>query len=130
MSSYSPCPGAERSVRRGSGKPGVWLSVIAGWVISVAGRYATCTLILLMSLMCDMIRPHRGTVSDLIRASVKVHRSVVAVTVDSKSSASSVRNLMTKWTCCTSPSFVRGEGEVQVSASARNYCVADGIRLI
>ena len=55
-------------------------------------------------------RPHRGTVSDLIRASVKVHRSVVAVSVDSKLSASSVMNLMTKWTCCTSPSFVRGEG--------------------
>ena len=37
---------------------------------------------------------HRGTVSNLIRVSVTVHRSVVAVGVSSKSSASSGRNLM------------------------------------
>ena len=48
--------------------------------------------------MCDLNRQHRGTVSNLIRASVKVHRSVVAVSMCSKSSASSVRNLMTNWT--------------------------------
>ena len=40
----------------------------------------------------------RGTVSNLIRASVKVHRSVVTVSMGSKSSASSARNLMTNWT--------------------------------
>ena len=89
---------AERSVRRGSGKLGFRLSVIAGRVISVAGRRATCALTSLMTLTCDLTRPHRGTVSNLIRASVKVHRPGVAVSVGSKSSASSARNLMANWT--------------------------------
>ena len=52
----------------------------------------------LKSLSYDLTRPQRGTVSNLIRASVKVHRSVVAVSVGSKSSVSSARNLLTNWT--------------------------------
>ena len=76
-------------------------------------------------------RPHRGTVSNLIRASVKHHRSVVTVSVGSKSSASSARNLMTSWTWVAHESqLCSGGGGIQVSASTRNYCFADGIRLI
>ena len=47
----------------------------------------------LKSFTCDLTKLHRGTVSNLIRASVKVHRSVVAVSMGRKSSASSARNL-------------------------------------
>ena len=50
-----------------------------------------------------------GTVSNLNRASVKVYRSVVAVSVDKKLSASSARNRMPNWTC-VAKSQIRGSG--------------------
>ena len=50
----------------------------------------------LKSFTCDLTRLHRVTVSNLIWASVKIHRSLVAVSVGSKSSASSARNLIVK----------------------------------
>ena len=63
--------------------------------------------------MCDLTRPHRGTVSKFIR--VKVHRCVVAVSVGRKSSASIARNLMTNWTWIARVPILFGGGGVVTS---------------
>ena len=58
----------------------------------------------------DLARAHRGSVSNLIRISVKVHRSVFTVSVGSKSFARSARNLMTNWTWVAESQFCSEEG--------------------
>ena len=71
---------------------------------------------------------HRATVSNLIRVSVTVHRSVVAVSVSSKSSASSGRNMMPNctWVARVPILFERGGGgkSLDVYPKLNISCVA------